>query len=149
MIERRFRKLWEDLQGKKPHMPHFLTEVRLEGIRGFDGLQVRFDYPVSVIAGGNATGKSTVLFAAACAYKVPGAGPRDYAPSTLFPDYRPKTGRREDEKGEVQIELAETLRRSAADICRAVARWEAERPRSDIQPLVEGLEDALQQWRSQ
>lgn len=105
MIERRFRKLWEDLQGKKPHMPHFLTEVRLEGIRGFDGLQVRFDYPVSVIAGGNATGKSTVLFAAACAYKVPGAGPRDYAPSTLFPDYRPKTGRREDEKGEVQIEF--------------------------------------------
>ena len=105
MIERRFRELWEDLQGKKPHMPHFLTEIRLEGIRGFDDLRVVFDYPVSVIAGGNATGKSTVLFAAACAYKVPGAGSKDYVPSTLFPDYRPKLGKRGDETREINIEF--------------------------------------------
>jgi len=105
MIERRFRKLWEDLQGKKPHMPHFLTEIRLDGIRGFDDLRVVFDYPVSVIAGANATGKSTVLFAAACAYKVPGAGPKDYVPSTLFPDYRPKLGERGDETREINIEF--------------------------------------------
>ena len=97
MIERRFRSLWERVQGKKPHMPHFLSEVRLQGIRGIDDLRVMFDYPVSVIAGGNASGKSTVLFAAACAYKVPGAGVRDFAPSTFFPDYRPKLGARRDE----------------------------------------------------
>ena len=101
MIERRFRTLWEQLQGKKPHLPHFLTEVHLQGIRGIDDLRVVFDYPVSVIAGGNASGKSTVLFAAACAYKVPGAGVKDFVPSTLFPDYGPRVGAREDEKGEV------------------------------------------------
>ena len=101
MIERRFRTLWEQLQGKKPHLPHFLTEVHLRGIRGIDDLRVVFDYPVSVIAGVNASGKSTVLFAAACAYKVPGAGVKDFVPSTLFPDYRPRVGAREDEKGEV------------------------------------------------
>ena len=67
-------------------MPHFLSKIRLSGIRGIDGLQVSLDYPVSVIAGGNASGKSTVLFALACAYKVPGAGPKEYVPSTLFPD---------------------------------------------------------------
>ena len=105
MIERRFKDLWEDLQGKKPHLQHFLTEVRLKGIRGIDDLRVVFDYPVSVIAGGNASGKSTVLFAAACAYRVPGAGVKDYVPSTLFPDYRPKIGRRGDEKREVVIEF--------------------------------------------
>ena len=66
MIERRLRNLWEQLQGKKPHLPDFLSEIHLDGIRGFDSLRVMFDYPVSVIAGGNATGKSTVLFAAAC-----------------------------------------------------------------------------------
>ena len=48
MIEWRFRKLWERLQGKKPHMPHFLSEIRLQGIRGIDDLRVTFDYPVSV-----------------------------------------------------------------------------------------------------
>ena len=76
MIERRFRDIWQQLQGKKPHLPHFLTEVHLQGIRGIDDLRVVLDYPVSVIAGGNASGKTTVLFAAACAYRVPGAGCR-------------------------------------------------------------------------
>ena len=83
MIERRFSDLWGQLQGKKPHLPHFLAEIHLQGIRGIDDLRVVLDYPVSVIAGGNASGKSTVLFAAACAYRVPGAGVRDFVPSTL------------------------------------------------------------------
>ena len=105
MIERRFRDLWERLQGKKPHLQHFLAEVHLEGIRGIDDVRIKFDYPVSVIAGGNASGKSTVLFAAACAYRVPGAGVKDFVPSTLFPDYRPKVGAREDPKQEIVIEF--------------------------------------------
>lgn len=101
MIDRRLKEVWQQLQGKKPHMRHFLSEVYLDGIRGIDNLRIVFDYPVSVIAGGNATGKSTVLFAAACAYKVPGAGVRDFVPSTLFPDFRPKQNQRHDHKGEV------------------------------------------------
>lgn len=105
MIERRFRELWEQLQGKKPHFPHFLTEVHLKGIRGISNLRVVFDYPVSVIAGGNASGKSTVLFGTACAYRVPGAGMKDFVPSTLFPDYRPKSGEREDQKNEILIDF--------------------------------------------
>ncbi len=105
MLERRFDTLWRQLQGKKTHMPHFLTGVQLSGIRGIDDLRVVFDYPVSVIAGGNASGKSTVLFAAACAYKVPGAGVKDFVPSTLFPYYRPKAGRREDDRREITIEF--------------------------------------------
>ena len=105
MIENRLRELWDNLQGKKPHLSHFLSEIRLDGIRGFNNLRVVFDYPVSVIAGGNTTGKSTVLFAAACAYKVPGAGVKDYVPSTLFPDYRPKFGKRTDIRDTVTIEF--------------------------------------------
>ena len=105
MIERRLRNLWGHLQGKKPHMPHFLSAVRLQGIRGIDDLRVAFDYPVSVLAGGNASGKSTVLFAAACAYRVPGAGVKDFVPSTLFPDYRPRLGGRADERGKVVMEF--------------------------------------------
>lgn len=103
MIENRLRTLWSQLQGKKPHMPHFLNELRLQGIRGIDDLRLTFEYPVSVLAGGNASGKSTALFAAACAYKVQGTGPRDFVPSTLFPDYRPKVGRHEDKKHEIVL----------------------------------------------
>ena len=62
MIERRLSDLWGQLQGKKPHLPHFLAEIHLEGIRGIDELRIVFDYPVTVVAGGNASGKSTVLF---------------------------------------------------------------------------------------
>ena len=105
MLERRLEELWRDLQGKKPHLPNFLSEIRLDGIRGFKNLRVVFDYPVSVIAGGNTTGKSTVLFAAACAYKVTGAGVKTFVPSTLFPDYRPKLGERQDMREEVTIEF--------------------------------------------
>lgn len=105
MIERRLRELWDSLQGKKPHLPHFLSEIYLDGIRGLDDLRVLFDYPVSVIAGGNATGKSTVLFAAACAYKVPGAGIKDFVPSTLFPYYSPKLGDRQDILQRITLEF--------------------------------------------
>ena len=105
MLDRRFSDIWQQLQGKKPHFPHFLAGVSLTGIRGIDGLRVLFDYPVSVIAGGNASGKSTVLFAAACAYKVPDAGVKDFVPSTLFPYYRPKVGQRSDDMREIIIDF--------------------------------------------
>ena len=105
MVERQFEAVWSSLQAKKRQMPHFLSEIRLTGLRGLDGLRVIFDYPVSVVAGGNASGKSTVLFAAACAYRVPGAGVRDFVPSTLFPDYRAKVGGRQDERSEVVMDF--------------------------------------------
>ena len=105
MPERRLASLWQQLQGKKPHMPQFLSSVSLTGIRGIDGLRVAFDYPVSVIAGGNAAGKSTVLLACACAYKVPGAGVKDFVPSTLFTYYRPKVGVRVDDMREIIIDF--------------------------------------------
>ena len=105
MIEKGLHRLWQQLQGKKPQLPHFLSEVQLHGIRGIADLRVAFDYPVSVIAGANGSGKSTVLFAAACAYTVPSAGVRDFVPSTLFPDYRPKLGQRQDARGEAIIQF--------------------------------------------
>lgn len=104
MIETPLRELWEALLGKAPHYPQFLRRLRLSGIRGIDDLSVGFPYPVTVIAGENASGKSTLLFAAACAYRVPGAGPREFVPSSLFPAYRPKAGRRGDERKEIVID---------------------------------------------
>ncbi|MDD9859482.1 MAG: AAA family ATPase [Nitrospira sp.] len=121
---RDFRKIWDQLQGKKPHMPHFLSAIRLQGIRGINDLNIRLEYPVSVIAGGNASGKSTVLFAAACAYKVPGAGTKTYVPSTLFPRYNPKQGTRHDEDREITLEYTYSTKNGVLSMLwRCTKRW--------------------------
>lgn len=105
MTEKRHRELWGNLQGKKIHFPHFLNAVTINGLRGIGPIRIPLDYPVTVIAGGNGCGKTTVLFAAACAYRVPGAGARDFVPSTLFPNYRPALSGRADARNEVSLEF--------------------------------------------
>jgi hypothetical protein len=47
----------------------YLRVVRLARVRGFSGAEVSFDFPVTALVGPNGGGKSTVLGAAACAYK--------------------------------------------------------------------------------
>ena len=109
MTDRRLRDLWNSLSKKKPHMPHFLKKVILQDIRGIDDLEVKFEYPVSVLAGGNGSGKSTVLFAAACAYARPGTGVEElssgFTPFAFFLDYRSKWSGPEDEKGAYTIQF--------------------------------------------
>ena len=88
-MDKIFRKTWDALLGKRPHYAEFLERVTIRNIRGIGDLEILFNCPVSVLAGENCSGKSTVLFALACAYRVPGAGSRDFVPTTLFPDFRP------------------------------------------------------------
>jgi predicted ATPase len=65
-----------------------LRQVRIKNLRGIEDLIIEFNYPVAVLAGPNACGKTTVLMALACAYDVPGSGLRDFKPATLFPNFR-------------------------------------------------------------
>ncbi|TAD87241.1 MAG: hypothetical protein EAY75_06295 [Bacteroidetes bacterium] len=85
-MNKSFEQIWTQLRAKKTQYHTFLEGLKIEKLRGIDSLSVRFDFPVTVIAGANATGKSTLLFACACAYKVPEAGIKDYVPTTLFPN---------------------------------------------------------------
>jgi len=82
--------VWDQLRSRKPHLEYFLEEARIQGLRGISDLNIRFNYPVSVLSGPNACGKSTVLFTLACAYKVPSSGLKDFVPSTMFPDFLTK-----------------------------------------------------------
>ena len=43
--------------------------------------------------------------------------------------------------------LAESLSEESISLCRTLSRLEAKLPQSEIQPLVDYLQDALQQWR--
>ena len=87
ILDASLRKTWDSLRARKQVQNDFLDEVRLKGLRGIRNLRVAFDYPVSVVAGPNGCGKSTVLFACAAAYAQPGRSARTYSPAALFPGF--------------------------------------------------------------
>ena len=86
LIHRNFTQVRDQLRAKKPQLAQFLESVKITNLRGIANLQVNLSYPVTVVAGPNGCGKSTVLFACACAYEVPGK--RDYSPAVLFPNLK-------------------------------------------------------------
>ena len=54
---------------KKNAHEKYLREMRIGRMRGLEKVTVSFDFPVTALIGPNGGGKSTVLGAAACAYK--------------------------------------------------------------------------------
>jgi energy-coupling factor transporter ATP-binding protein EcfA2 len=63
---------------RKNNYHKYLAAVRLHRVRGFFGGQVTFEFPVTALIGPNGGGKSTILGAAACAYK-------EIKPGLFFP----------------------------------------------------------------
>ena len=90
-IQKNFQQIWQQLRSQQASRKHLLEEVVIKGLRGITELRVPFPFPVTVLAGPNGCGKSTVLFSLACAYKVPGAKLREYTPASMFPDFRSPT----------------------------------------------------------
>lgn len=88
LIASELREAWQALRVSVPQRENTLLEVRIKNFRGIRDLRVPFNYPVCVLAGPNGCGKSTVLFTCACAYRVPDRGPREFVPSSLFPDFK-------------------------------------------------------------
>ena len=77
LLRRNLHQVWDQLRAKKAQMPQFLESVQIQNLRGIRELKVKFAYPVTVIAGPNGCGKSTVLFACACAYQVSAKASRE------------------------------------------------------------------------
>ena len=87
LINQQLREVWDALRAEGNQRPNALRAVRLKRLRGIQNLRVPFSYPVSVLAGPNGCGKSTVLFACACAYRDPERGTREFVPTSLFPNF--------------------------------------------------------------
>ena len=82
LIKQELARVWEALRASKPHRSSHLEEVQLRNLRGIKDLRIALDYPVSVLAGPNGCGKTTVLLACACAYRE-----RTLTPGNLFPGF--------------------------------------------------------------
>lgn len=65
--------------------PQHLEWIEISGLRGWDGQRIDFTFPIVAIVGANGAGKSTVIQAAACSYRLPG-GARSFFASEFFPD---------------------------------------------------------------
>lgn len=105
MLRKQFEETWNALRASGSERKSSLLEVRIRSLRGIRDLRIPFDSPVSVLAGPNGCGKSTILFACACAYKVPGRGPRDFVPTSLFPNFVDKNSRLSDPSGKTELEF--------------------------------------------
>jgi predicted ATPase len=66
--------------------PKFVRAVSIAGLRGWTGQEIRFEFPVTVLAGENGSGKTTVLKAVAAAYTHPTDRSLALYPSVFFPD---------------------------------------------------------------
>lgn len=69
------------------HWPKHLDALEVDGLRGWKGQKIDFQFPIVALVGENGAGKSTILQAAASIYKAPGVslGKQKFA-STYFPD---------------------------------------------------------------
>jgi predicted ATPase len=77
---------WDASRHADNGWPLFLSSVKVEGLRGWQGESVEFRYPVVAIAGVNGAGKSTILKVAAAAYRAPaGSSASTYYPDDFFP----------------------------------------------------------------
>ena len=56
-------------KAEKKNYGKYLYEMELENIKGFSNQIIKFQFPVTALIGPNGGGKTTVLGAAACAYK--------------------------------------------------------------------------------
>jgi predicted ATPase len=68
-IGKRLSETWNTDRNSPKGWPKFLESINISGLRGWAGELVEFRYPIVAIAGENGSGKSTVLKAAASAYR--------------------------------------------------------------------------------
>ncbi|WP_173153857.1 MULTISPECIES: AAA family ATPase [unclassified Frigoribacterium] len=86
VTEAKLTSAWDTARHGDKGWPLFLTSVEISGLRGWSGEMIEFRYPVVAIAGTNGAGKSTILKAAAAAYRAPsGSSALSYSPDDFFP----------------------------------------------------------------
>jgi predicted ATPase len=106
---------------KKRSFAKYLTEMKLSNIRAFKGQKVSLDFPVTAVIGTNGGGKSTILGAAALAYK--SIRPGDFFPKSNVGDSSMADWRIEYELIDRNVQKEGNLSRNARFVS---AKWRRE-----------------------
>ncbi|MGU3547096.1 ATP-dependent nuclease [Methylobacterium sp. A52T] len=106
---------------KKRSFAHYLMEIKLANVRAFKGQKITLDFPVTAIIGTNGGGKSTILGAAALAYKA--VKPGDFFPKSNVSDNSMADWRIEYELIDRSVDKSGTIARNARFVS---AKWRRE-----------------------
>lgn len=89
----------------------YLLKARIEKIRGFEGEDISFDFPVTALIGPNGSGKSAALGAAGCAYKP--VKPGVFFPKSTIGDESMSGWKVEYELIDKQLNARQTVKRTS------------------------------------
>lgn len=118
--ESKLTSAWDSSRHGGQGWPQFLSQVRIDGLRGWTGEAVEFRYPVVAVAGVNGAGKSTVLKVAAAAYIAPPGG----TAQTYFPDdFFPKTPWEEVEGVVLEYSIRQGDKTETITVRKPTSRW--------------------------
>lgn len=137
---RRLQAKWQQNTG----WPKRLEFIEIDGIRGWDGQRIPFDFPIVAIVGENGTGKSTILQCAASTYQPP---KRDTSDKGWFAsDFLPKTIWENVRGAELRYSTRDGNRTKSGKVRKPGERWRGNLERPEryvnyidlrrIQPIV-------------
>lgn len=113
---RRLSAKWQQNTG----WPKRLEFVELDGIRGWDGQRIPFNFPIVAVVGENGTGKSTILQCAAATYQPPKNSKSD---GWFASEFLPKTIWENVQRAEIRYSVREGNRTVSGSIRKPGERW--------------------------
>lgn len=106
--------------------PKWLEWIEIDGIRGWEGQRIKFEFPITALVGENGVGKSTVLQAAASVYNAPGDEDPYYAS-----DFFPSTPWEDLAGVEIRYSARQGDQRVDDSVRRPTQRWRGNQNRPD------------------
>ncbi len=108
-----------------------LEWVEINGLRGWTGQRIEFEFPIVAISGENGSGKSTIIQAAASVYRSPAATIRQYYASDFFPNTAWDT----ITDASIKFSVREGDKRTESSIRKPTERWKGNTKRP-IRPVL-------------
>lgn len=125
---RRLKAKWEQGTG----WPQFLESLTINGIRGWGGQKIPFNFPIVALVGENGSGKSTVLQCAASVYRPNPDQP--LAESWYASEFFPKTVWEDIKQAEIGFTYRQGGKTMTRDVRKPTDRWRGnpERPARSV-----------------
>ncbi len=121
---RRLKAKWDQNTG----WPKRLDYLEIDGLRGWDGQRIEFNFPIVAIVGENGTGKSTILQCAAASYQPSKTSQTDE--NWFASDFFPKTIWEDSQRASIRYAIREGTRSITGSVRKPGERWRGnpERP---------------------